>query len=275
MSAPAVGPDWGRMIEARRQLVLKAARERFHRFGPTVVRDAAEGKPIEYSHLHLAWIAHVSYAWSRGLHAGIFSHFGSGKSSGFGVPLITYLVGRDPQERVKIVCSGDGHASQRLQSCRKIIESPAYGQVFPGVERGEKWNDHMLYAERVGHGIDPTLESRGVYSKGTGGRATTILFDDVVDIENCTTYEKRKRVKHQVETLWMSRLEPRGKVLWIATPWDLDDASYTMRSRGDFVWLEQRVKEDLTGYEQEVYNAGSDYRGEVAAMMADMLVDGQ
>lgn len=260
------------MVRAARQLAILEARQHFHKFAPRVVLDDV-GKPIEYVDLHLAWIAHVNYAWSRGLHAGIFSHFGSGKSSGFGCPLLSYLIGRNPQERIKIVCAGDAQAALRLQSVKNIIEAPIYGQIFPNVIRGEKWNDHMMFVERLGHAIDPTIEARGVGTKATGARATKIIFDDAVDIENSSTHEKRVKNTRLVETLWMSRLEPGGNVLWIATPWDLEDTSYKMRERPDFVWLEQRVKEDLSGYEQTVYNAGSDYVRETSANMAAMRVD--
>lgn len=270
MAAHALDPDAAfRLVKAARHQAIKEARRDFHIFGPVVVQNA-EGQPIEYAPLHRAWIAHVNYAWSRGMHAGIFSHFGSGKSSGFAVPLLSYLIGKDPQERIKIVCSGDAQAALRLQSTKTIMESPLYGEIFPGIIRGEKWNDHMMFVERAGHAIDPTIEARGVGTKATGARATTILFDDVDDIENTSTFEKRKKNKRLVEILWMSRLEPGGKVLWIATPWDLDDCSHHMMQRPDFVWLVQRVKADLSGYEQTVYNAGSDYLRETTENMVEM-----
>jgi hypothetical protein len=265
-----------RLVWAARQKLLTGARNNFHKFTPLVVRDD-QGAPIRYSHIHFQWIAHINYCWSRDLYAGIFAPFGHGKTSSLSVPLLAYLIGVDPQQRIKIICSGDNPSKLRMQAVKTIVETPIYGAVFPGIERGEKWNDHMMFVERRGHAVDPTIEARGVFTQGTGSRSTTLLFDDVVDIDNSSTHEKRIHVTKQVETLWISRLDDRpgrrARVLWIATPWDLEDASHAMRSRSDFCWLEQRVKEDLSGYESDVYNAGADYLAETTANIEEMVSD--
>jgi len=262
--------DYDRMVWAQRERLVMAARERFSAFAPLVVRDA-DGNPIRYHPLHYHWIAHTSYAWARRLHAGIFSAFGHGKTSAFAVPLLAWIVGTNPQARIKIVCSGDEMARLRLEAVKNIIESPAYEMIFPGVLRGEKWNNHMAFVERAGHAIDPTIEARGVLTKATGARATHILFDDVVDIENSSNHQKRERLRRTVEKVWLSRLEPGGRVVWIATPWYLEDASQVMQQRQDFVWLTQPVRPDRTGYRQIVHNAGRDYQPEVEAYVAEMM----
>jgi len=267
-----VDPD--RVVWAARQKLLLGARNDFHKFGPAVVRND-QGEPIRYAPIHLWWIAHINYAWSRGKHAGIFAPFGHGKSSALSCPLLAYLVGHNPQERIKIVCAGDSAAALRMQSVKQIMESPLYGHVFPEARRSKrgKWTDHMMVVERRGHAIDPTIEARGVLTKATGARATTILFDDIVDAENSTTPEKRAKNTRLTEVLWMSRLEPGGRALAIATPWDLEDTSYQLRARPDFCWLEQRVKEDLSGYEQDAHNVGLDYAAECSRNVAEMLAD--
>ena len=272
MGAQAAVVDRDRFLWATREKLVRGAREHFHKFAPFVVRNE-DGAPLRYHQVHLWWIAHINYAWSRGMHAGIFAPFGHGKTSGLSVPLVTYLTGLNPQERMKIVCSGDDAAKLRMQAAKNIIESDLYKLVFPNVVRGDKWTDHQMFVERVGHAVDPTIEARGVKTLGTGMRATAIVFDDVVDSENSTTEEKRNHTTWLVEMKWLSRLEPGARVLWIATPWDGDDASYKMRARPDFCWLEQRAKEDLSGYEQDAYNVGRDYASECAQDVIEMLAD--
>ena len=159
---------------------------------------------------------------------------------------------------------------------RRIIESPMYSRIFPNVRIGDKWTEHMLYVERESGAIDPTLEAKGVFSKGVGSRATKLLFDDVCDLQNSTEQPSAERVNEYVEKQWLTRLEPMsmgGRALWIATPYQQFDASFARRSSPDFVWLEVRVKDDLTAYEQEVFNAGADYADEVAADILAMTED--
>jgi len=261
-----------RVLWAARERLVRGAREHFHKFGAFAVRDDV-GNPMRYHHVHLWWIAHINYAWSRGMHAGIFAPFGHGKTSSLIVPLAAYLTGINQQERIKVICSGDDAAKLRMQASKRVMESPLYNLVFPEVVPGNLWTDHKLLVERVGHAVDPTVEARGVKTMGTGSRATTMIFDDVVDAENSTTEEKRNHTTWLVEVKWLSRLEPGGKVVWIATPWDGDDASYKMRARPDFCWLEQRVKEDLSGYEQDAHNVGRDYLEECSRDVAEMLAD--
>ncbi len=256
------------------ELAVRRARQHFHVFGQTVCLDNA-GQALVYSEIHFAWIAHINYCWSHGLHAGIFAPFGHGKSSGLAVPLLAFLLGRDQRRRIKVVCSADKAAAQRVSLARQILESPAYRRVFPGVRPGYKWTEHMLYAARVGQAIDPSIEARGVFTKGVGSRATEILFDDVVDLANSMEVKSRERVKTYVMKQWMSRLEPNGHALWIATPWAADDASFMMKAQSDWCWLEHRVHEEAPGvytsYEQEVTNAGPDYEEYVETNIVDML----
>jgi hypothetical protein len=64
----------------------------------------------------------------------------------------------------------------------------------------------------------------------------------------------------------LSRLdEARGRVLWIATPWHVDDATQDQIGDKRSCTLIQRVGSTLEQYDQEVVNAGSDYPGLLVA----------
>jgi hypothetical protein len=250
---------------------VRRARAGLHEFGPLVVRDGT-GKPIQYAPIHYAWIAHVNYAWAHGLHAGIFAHMGSGKTSSFLVPLAAWLIGKNIYERIKVVCNGDDAASKRVNAVKRMIESRAYQMVFPNVQQGDKWTDHMLFVERDSGAIDPTIEARGVFTRGVGGRATTLLFDDVCDLNNSITQDMRDQVREHVYQVWLTRLESTAdRALWIATPWSDDDCSYTLRNSPNWCWLEIRVNNALTAYEREVFNAGPEYEAYTEANMAEMM----
>lgn len=256
-----------RMIQAGLDRMLRDAREKFHRFGPAVVREA-DGRAVEFDPLQLAWVAHLDYCWARGLHAGIFT---PRPTAGFTALLATWLVGRDPQERVKVVCGSESQATLRMRTMRGVVRSQQFAKVFPGAISGERWTDHTMYVERPGHPIEPMLEAAGVGVKPAGAGITKLLFDSVVDPESSSTFERRQAQKAKVDNLWMSRLEPGARVLWIAAPVNADDPSYAMRAREDFVWLEQRVSADGQAWEQEAYAAPEDYLEATRAAVLGML----
>lgn len=260
-------PDMETMIWARKIKIERDARKHFHCFGPAVVRDK-DDHPVEFDLLHLSWIAHLEYCWSRNQHAGIFT---TRSSSGFISLLASWLIGSDVQRHVKIVCANESHARLRMRIVKGIVTSPAYAEVFPGAVQGERWNDHTMFIEHTGQAIEPLVEAAGMSVKAAGGDITHLLFDSVVDAENSSSFERRESQKRMVDNLWMSRLSPGGKVLWIAAPINPDDTSYAMRSRPDFWWLEQRLRSDGEGYEQEVYGAPADYLEKTRGALLEML----
>lgn len=219
-----------------------------------------EGAPIELDHIHRMWTHHVNYCWSRGLHAGILAPFGSGKSSTLAVPLSTYLIGRNPQIRIKLVANHDDYAKRRVGAAKAIMETVEYQQVFPHIMPGNQWTDHELEVVRKRGPIDPTLHARGVLTAGVGTRADVEIFDDVCDQLNSEEPGSRRKVKEFVRRTWLSRLDQAaGRALWIATPWDPDDATADLMHDQKWCFLKQSVSKDHLHYDQEVFNAGDDY----------------
>lgn len=244
---------WKRMRKARRDLGT---------FIETCARNE-EGERIELDHLHRQWIWHVNYCWSRNKHAMILAPFGSGKSSTLAVPLAAYLIGLNPQTRIKFVSNGDDQAKRRVAAAKMIIESSEYKDVFPRIRPGAIWGDQELEVVRKPGPIDATLQARGVMTRGVGLRADVLLFDDVCDQINSSEPGQRRKVKELVSRTWMSRLDTedgQGHALWIATPWDPDDATHDLMHHPSWCTLVQRVALDHLHYEQEVFNAGDDYQ---------------
>lgn len=230
---------------------VRSARKELRDFIPLIVRND-HGNPLYLSPMHLQWIAHVEYCWSRRLRAIVLAHFGSGKSSTLAVPLACHLLGQDQNLRIKVVTNDNDNAMKRVNAVKRIIESPPYSKVFPNVEEGEKWTNHELYLKRTGFAIDPSVQARGVLTTGIGGRADVILFDDVCDQKNSMDSQQRKKVLSLIEETWLSRLEPDGRVLWIATVWHQDDATHHLMRREGWCTLVQKVSDDCTCIEQEV-----------------------
>jgi len=261
-----VEPELIRRAFLKHQLKVARAREHFADFAPLVTLDNL-GNPIDYAPIHLAWVWHLTYCWNRGLHCVLMAPYEHGKTSGFAVPLITWLVGRNLQIRCKVISAGDANAAARVEGAKAILETPIYRQVFPGVRIGRKWTGREAFVDRKGGGLDPTIHARGVDTGGIGQRADVLIFDDVVDSDNSMEFLQRKKVKDRVHSKWMSRLNLQfGRVLWLATPWHQDDATHEIMAMTGWCTLIQRVKGTLDGYEQEVIGAGPDYLQSVTSM---------
>ena len=182
-------------------------------------------------------------------------------SSSLLVPLAAYCIGRDPNTRIKVVTNDDDSASKRVATVGKILETPAYRSVFPGVRPGNRWTGHEVYVERTGQAIDPTIQARGIFTTGIGGRADVELFDDIVDQKNAANAIQRSRVMDLAEQTWLSRLEPDGNVLGIGTVWHNGDAYHHWMQQPGWCTLVQSVADDCLSIEQVVYGAGDDYPG--------------
>lgn len=236
---------------------IKRSPNDFGCFIESVVRDHM-GNLLQLSHIHRAWIAHLNYCWDRGLNAVILAPFGHGKSSTLAVPLVAWALGRDPGLRAKFVTNDDESAAARVMGVAHLIESDAYRAIFPKVQRGTKWTDHALYIKREGHALDPSVQGKSVEGKGIGRRADLLVFDDVVDQINAMDSLQRKKIMSLVEGTWLSRLSPQGRVLWISTPWHLDDATHVLMQRPRWCSLVQRVSDDCTRIDQELVGAIDD-----------------
>lgn len=249
---------------AQRNQKLTRARTSFTDFVEAVARDE-KGKPFKLAPHHLAWHRHVDYCWSRGLHAGIMAHWGSGKSTGLVAPIIGFLLGKNPNTRLKVVCNSDEQAADRVAVAARMILSPTYKRVFPNVFPGGQWTHHKLFVNRPGWSQEPSVDAKGVTSIGVGGRADVIVLDDTVDQKNSREPASRKNIRDLIFDTWLSRLEPTGLALAIGTRWYLDDAWQVLQQQAGWCWLIQAISMDLTCITQELVGAGnfSDYPGAI------------
>lgn len=246
---------------AKIQQRIEDAREDLATFISVCGRNE-DGGQLELHDMHAAWIWHLNYCWSHGKRAGILAPFGSGKSSGFAVPLVTWMLGNNPQLRVKFVSNVDDAAKARTKSAKQIIESEFYRAVFPEIRRGDPWTDSKLTLNRRGSALDPSIHARGVFTTGVGQRSDLMIFDDVCDQKNTDDPDQRRRVKQLVRQTWLSRLDSssaRHMALWIATPWHVDDATHDLMHDPLWCFLVQRISADFEHLDQEVFNAGPDY----------------
>jgi len=233
------------------------------------------GDRVMLDFIHRTWIFHVNYSWSRGKHALIMAPFNSGKTSTLAIPLAAFLIGQNPQTRIKFVCSHDDNAKLRVASVKSVIESYDYRTVFPAVRPGKKWDVHEAFVEREGHSVDPTLHARGVLTEGIGGRADIVILDDICTQKNSEEQANRLKIKKFTRGTWLSRLDgPEARAMGFGTAWAQDDATEDLKNDPKWCTLVQRVRlPDLEHYEQEVFGHDADYLPMMEAFVQGMGLD--
>jgi len=165
---------------------------------------------------------------------------------------ILFILGENPDLRIKIACNKDEFATKRVNAVREYMErSVEYKQVFPKVfpDQKDKWGERRINVRRTIYGsADYSLEGGGIFSSAVSGRADVIIADDITDYKNSVlNVAMRKHVISSFEGNWLSRLEPDGFVIYIATPWHLSDCSfYLQQINRKFSWLIMRVADDLS-----------------------------
>lgn len=263
-----------RQAEISASTILEAQLSRARGSFPDFMRFAMrneKGRPLTPASLHKVMSAHVEACWDAGLHAAILAPFGHGKSVSMVVGRAAYELGRDPSLRIKIVCNGDARARERVMGVGALISSPPYRALFPRIrpvspERQKKeralaqWTQHAIYVDRPGGAIDPSIHAAGIFSQGTGGRADVLFFDDIADHENSINKpELRSKVISTFEGVWLQRLTPAGRALFVGTPYHEADVTHDLMKRPGWSLLRIWVAEDFGRLEMEVYNPPQSY----------------
>lgn len=237
------------------RLRAAAARTDFAAFKEHVLKDET-GRPVELGEIHHTWDRHIFWCWGHGLHPGILSLWRHGKSTQIAIGLVLWMIGRDPNIRVKIVCNSEDEAVKRVDLIGKYLkDSQRYREVFPNVmpDLDAGWTAHHLFVQRAGMSPDPTVEAKGVMTTGIGGGADLLIFDDPVDQKNSVEMPGlRVRVLEYIQGTWMSRLGPRGRLAYIGTAWHQLDASHELMKNPRFSFLIQRVSPDFGRIDSEV-----------------------
>ena len=158
------------------------------------------------------------------------------------VAYIACSIGFKPEmPRIFAGAAGDV-AERRSLAIRTLIESPAFRETFPHVQRAaglsytvQKWSVAPEGEPRAGR-IHPTLASYGTGGPITGSRAYEAIGDDILDNENTRTEHMRKFVTNWAHNSFFSRVLARGgRVLMIGTSWHQNDLYADLRGMAGWV----------------------------------------
>lgn len=206
---------------------IAKARESASAFMEYCFVNESTGAPYQQQWFHDEW--HL--AWDRYQRVLVIAPRDHAKTSNV-VGRIIWELGRNPNLRVKVVCSSDGRAKERLfEISQHVLTNPRVQEVFPGLipEEDSPWNAHKLVLKRTARHRDASVEALGVTSTATGGRADLLVADDVVDRRNALSFPAlREQIKVAWRSDWSNILEPDSRVWYICTLWSPSDLSHDL-----------------------------------------------
>ena len=163
---------------------------------------------------------------------------GHAKTTTFSINLVTWLIHRNPDIKVILVCKDQGLAKQILGAIKQRLTSPVYReiQIKYGPEGGWKdpdqsWTQTEIFVMGKGDGEkDPTVCALGIGGRIYGARADVIICDDAVTLSNVNEYDKQVRwLDQEVET----RLDGGGLLALFGTRIAPTDLYSTLREMTD------------------------------------------
>jgi hypothetical protein len=224
------------------------ARRDVNTFCEFVMRDP-KGRPWQQAAFHREWHRLLPEAGpSRSV---IVAPRGSAKNSQLSVARVLWELGRNPELRIKLVCSTDDLASKLLgEVSRTITHNRRLRLVFPQLRPDPQgpWTRTQLRVVRAGLAKDPSVEAHGVLSAGVGGRADVLVCDDICDQRTAVLQPAmRDQIKRVFYETWLPLLGPEGRAVYVATVWHPSDLTVELRDSGHWTIWWRGARDELTG----------------------------
>jgi predicted phage terminase large subunit-like protein len=159
---------------------------------------------------------------------------------------ILWELGRDPAQRVKIVCASEALAAERGRFLRDAIATNnRLRTVFPHLKPGKPWEAVGFSVARPADRIGPSVSAVGVGAASTGTRADLLVCDDIVDVKAIRSRADRERVRTAFRENLMNLFEPDGRAWCLFTPWHRDDLNNELKRNDAFALFRRAVGDDL------------------------------
>lgn len=126
------------------------------------------------------------------------------------VARVIFWLGNNPDELVKVISVSDQEAKKRI---REISEHIRYNvkvhEIFPHLRPSNMsgWTQHAIYVQRTIVAKDASVEAYGLESSGIGGRATRLIFDDVVNPKSVRSQALREATKETFYGVWLPMVD--------------------------------------------------------------------
>lgn len=226
-----------KLVQARIAKQRHRARLYAEDFVEYAFRNEIDGSRIQNTAFHKEWHQHAR-TYSKLVIIAPVEHAKT-QHLGIGKPL--HLLGNNPNLCIAIVSNTEDQAKKSLRSIRQhIVENKRVHDIFPNLKQstkdGDPWSDSAITVERTTIRKDPSIQAVGMDTgKIVGSRLDVIVLDDILDLQNTRTEERRKKILELFETQIYTRLNPNGIILIIGTPWHHEDFLHVLSGRPGFV----------------------------------------
>lgn len=167
-----------------------------------------------------------------------------GKTSRLSIPLILWLLARNPSHRIIVASGRDEYAEQIAGAAARHIENNIRLQEdFDLRPSRAKWTDAMYIVQRPNiEDKDASILSVGTNSEIQSQRGDTLLCDDICTKKNSKTPDMRAELKSWFNTDLTSRLDmPGGKIIVLGHRVHKYDLYSELRTRDNWIVIEDRA----------------------------------
>lgn len=154
------------------------------------------------------------------------------------------LLGEDPTARGAIISATQPQAAKPLNMVRNYVEQSAelravYPKLCPSTREGDPWTQTAITVDRP-YGIrDPSLVAVGIDGSIPGARLNWCLVDDILNLDNTGTPDRRKHTLEWIASTVFARLDvTKSRMVVTNTPWvgptssDPGDLTYYLEAKG-------------------------------------------
>lgn len=187
-------------------------------------------------HWHAQWSA-------PGARAVTWAAVESGKTTQM-TAFALWLIGRDPrQERIILASADQSAAKKSALVIKRAIEGTQDEQadavsvrlrlIFPDLAPGDPWTDTYFRVSLLDPQLkDYSLQALGYRGNILGGRATTLILDDICTQTTTYTAHQRAEMTRWVTGTLLGRVLDGGRVILVGNAWYPDDVMHEMEARG-------------------------------------------
>lgn len=153
--------------------------------------------------------------------------------------LTLWKIGKDNTSRGALISSSEDQASKPLSAIRTYIEESAelklvFPKLRPSSREHEPWTQTAITVDRPASIRDPSCIAVGLdSSRLPGARLNWANVDDILNEQNTSTDEQRRKVFRWIQSTVLTRLgEKRARCVVTNTPWHPEDATYKLEASG-------------------------------------------
>lgn len=213
------------------QVVEELARQRFLPFLMLVFELLHPGHPP----LQPSWYLRAMAYWLERVESGVLLRSmiwlqpRALKSIAVAVAFPCWLLGRDPTRQIMIVTYSDGLGHTHALHRKRILESPMYRKIFPGVRIAKDGNRLADIVTTVGG----RMRMISVEGTATGLGAHFIILDDCMKPEDTRSPKERAGIKSWFEgTISTRTIDERSAIISIQQRLHEDDLPAFLRDKG-------------------------------------------